>query len=92
MDELEHELLVGEVIRKYVGPNVAKYMLVADPSLVLHAELYGHIVVSNEVTNRLDKKGPKIPDLCDVRRVVHAEPAEFAAALGFCFSVASPID
>jgi hypothetical protein len=89
MTQLEQELVSGRVIRSYPTPNVMKYMQVADPRLVLHAQLNRHVVVSNEITNRLDKKGPKIPDLCAHFVVQHADPAQFADALGYSF-VAGP--
>lgn len=69
----------------YPPPNIEKYISVADPVLILHAQLYHHVVVSNELSNREDKKGPKIPDLCELKGVLHATPAEFARTLGYRF-------
>jgi hypothetical protein len=85
LDSLEVDLVAGRVIRSYPLPNIVKYMQVADPVLVLHAQLYDHVVVSNEVSDRGTKKGPKIPDLCATRNVRHASPQEFAATLGYVF-------
>ncbi|HVH97499.1 MAG TPA: DUF4411 family protein, partial [Enhygromyxa sp.] len=83
---LEADLLAGKIIREhYPKPNIRKYMEIADPVLVLHAQLYGHVVVSNELSDKLSKKGPKIPDLCEIKGVAHATPAEFAEVLGYEF-------
>ncbi|MFO7567856.1 MAG: DUF4411 family protein [Enhygromyxa sp.] len=85
LKSLEKDLLAGTIIRSYPSSNIRKYISVADPALVLHAQLYGHVVVSNELSDKLTKKGPKIPDLCEVQGVSHATPAEFAGALGYKF-------
>jgi len=85
LDSLEADLTAGQVIRSYAPQNILKYMQVADPFVILHAQLYDHVVVSNELPDIGDKKGPKIPDLCTIRNVQHARPEEFAATLGFVF-------
>jgi len=78
---LETELLAGRVIRTYPAQNIRKYLEVADPIVVLHAQLHHHVVVSNELSDRLTKKGPKLPDLCSLQGVPHATPSEFAEIL-----------
>lgn len=85
LQALETDLLASKIIRKYPPQNIRKYLDVADPILVLHAQLYGHVVVSNELSDKLTKKGPTIPDLCELRGVAHATPAELAGALGYKF-------
>jgi hypothetical protein len=85
LQEFETEPLAGKIFRKYPPPNIRKYLNVADPVLVLHAQLYGHVVVSNELSDKQTKKGPQIPDLCELRGVTHAAPAEFAGTLGYRF-------
>lgn len=82
---LEVDLAAGKIIKQYKIQNIKKYIDVADPTLVLHAQVYGHVVVSNELSDKNDKKGPKIPDLCALKGVMHANPYQFAAAVGFDF-------
>jgi hypothetical protein len=86
---LEEDLLAGKIIREngYRAQNTKRYMDGADPVLVLHAQLYRHVVVSNELSDTETKKGPKIPDLCEVKGVRHATPAEFAQILEHKFGI-----
>lgn len=85
LQHLETDLLAGRIIRNYPAQNIRKYLEVADPTVVLHAQLYQHVVVSNELSDRLTKKGPKLPDLCGFMGVSHATPPEFAGVLGYHF-------
>jgi hypothetical protein len=89
LQTLEADLLAARIIRNYPPQNVRKYLDVADPVLVLHAQLYDHVVVSNELSDQLTKKGPKIPDLCQLKGVTHATPAELAGILGYEFEPVS---
>lgn len=83
---LEQEMLSpGTFHRTYHSQNVTRYVRTADPVLVLHAQLYGHAVVSVEVSDINAKKSPKIPDLCRVCGVDHVEPPAFIATLGYTF-------
>ncbi len=85
LNALEADLVAGNIHRRYNTQNIEKYMCVADPALVVHAELYGHVVISNEISDPSAKKGPKIPDLCRLKGVSHASPAEFALKLPYKF-------
>lgn len=85
LSRLEADLLAGRVIRDYPKQNVAKYIQVADPLVVLHAERHAHVVVSSELSDKVSKKGPKIPDLCELRGVAHVGPSEFAQTWGYEF-------
>ncbi|NVB37194.1 DUF4411 family protein [Pseudenhygromyxa sp. WMMC2535] len=89
LTRLESDLLAGKVIRDYPPQNVRRYLGVADPAIVLHADLHGHVVVSNELSDQYTKKGSKLPDLCQLRGVQHATPAAFAAIWGHTFRVSA---
>lgn len=83
---LEQQMLSpGTFHRVYHPQNVSRYVTTADPVLVLHAQLYSDVVVSIEVSNINARSSPKIPDLCQLRGVVHVEPPAFIATLGHTF-------
>ncbi len=86
LNELELELNRGRLLRGHYPPqNIRKYMTVADPVVALHARRYEHLVVSKELSDITNKKGPKLPDLCAHFGVLHASPDAFARALGYRF-------
>lgn len=65
--------------------SVRRYLETADPFVVLHAELYGHTVVSME-ESAPNSRIPKIPDLCEARGVRHFYPNHVVAELGYSFA------
>lgn len=79
LTQLEKSLEYGCGIRPdgYAVQRIRTYMKKADATLVIHAEANKHVVVSTELSDKNNKKGPKIPDLCAIKKVQHAKPNEF---------------
>lgn len=78
--------LMTDLLRRGRKPqSVRRYLETADPLVVLHAELYGHTVVSIE-ESAPNSKIPKIPDLCAAKGVYHFYPEDVVAELGYSFA------
>lgn len=78
--------LETDLLRRGRKPqSVRRYLETADPLVVLHAQLYGHTVLSMEESSP-NSRIPKIPDLCATRGVRHFYPNEMLAELGYVFA------